>query len=85
VNKDDYRTDRQHLYETEYCGRTLTREEIRCMAESGWIPKETEGKSAGKMFGGAKATLGDRGFHLRWMRFSAHLIRLASKSERQSA
>jgi hypothetical protein len=46
-------------------GRTLTREEITvAWLKIGWVPAQTDGKTAGQCLDELKSALGDRGFHL---------------------
>ncbi len=65
-SKDDYSDAIVNIFtRLNTAGRTLTREEITlAWLKVGWIPAQTDGKSAGQCLEELKLSLGDRGFHL---------------------
>lgn len=65
-SKDDYSDAIVNIFtRLNTAGRTLTREEITlAWLKVGWVPAQTEGKTAGQCLEELNATLGDRGFHL---------------------
>lgn len=64
--KDDYSDAIVNIFtRLNTAGRTLTREEITlAWLKVGWVPAQTDGKTAGQCLEELKSTLGDRGFHL---------------------
>jgi hypothetical protein len=64
--KDDYSDAIVNIFtRLNTAGRTLTREEITlAWLKIGWIPKETEGKTAGQCLANLHDALADRGFQL---------------------
>lgn len=65
-NKDDYSDAIVNIFtRLNTAGRTLTREEITlAWLKVGWVPTQTDGKTAGQCLEDLKSTLGDRGFRL---------------------
>lgn len=63
--KDDYCDAIVNIFtRLNTAGRTLTREEITlAWLKVGWVPTQTDGKTAGHCLEELKAALGDRGFH----------------------
>lgn len=64
--KDDYSDAIVNIFtRLNTAGRTLTREEITlAWLKVGWVPAQTDGKTAGQCLEELKSNLGDRGFHL---------------------
>jgi hypothetical protein len=65
-NKDDYSDAIVNIFtRLNTAGRTLTREEITlAWLKVGWVPAQTDGKTAGQCLEELKSALGDCGFHL---------------------
>lgn len=64
--KDDYSDAIVNIFtRLNTAGRTLTREEITlAWLKVGWVPAQTDGKTAGQCLEELKLALGDRGFYL---------------------
>jgi hypothetical protein len=65
-SKDDYSDAIVNIFtRLNTAGRTLTREEITlAWLKVGWVPAQTDGKTAGRCLEDLKSTLGERGFRL---------------------
>ena len=65
-SKDDYSDAIVNIFtRLNTAGRTLTREEITlAWLKVGWVPAQTDGKTAGQCLEELKSALGDCGFHL---------------------
>lgn len=65
-SKDDYSDAIVNIFtRLNTAGRTLTREEITlAWLKVGWVPAQTDGKTAGQCLEELKSALGDRGFNL---------------------
>ncbi len=65
-SKDDYCDAIVNIFtRLNTAGRTLTREEITlAWLKVGWVPAQTDGKTAGYCLEDLESALGDRGFHL---------------------
>jgi uncharacterized protein DUF262 len=75
-NKDDYMDAIVNIFtRLNTAGRTLTHEEITlAWLKVGWLPKETNGKTAGECLEEFKASLADNGFQLQ----TDEIVRLIS-------
>ena len=75
-NKDDYSDAIVNIFtRLNTAGRTLTYEEITlAWLKVGWLPKETDGKTAGECLEELKASLADNGFQLQ----TDEIVRLIS-------